>query len=41
MSKVAKVLSEAVVRDLDGNEVRIGDLWKTRPALLLFVRHFG
>jgi hypothetical protein len=41
MTRVPDELANAVVKDLDGRPVRIGDLWKQRPALLLFVRHFG
>ena len=41
MEHVTDELADARVKDLDGNEHRLGDLWKQRPALLLFVRHFG
>ena len=41
MDRVSDELANATVRDLDGRAVRIGILWKDRPALLLFVRHFG
>jgi len=34
-------LADAVVQDVDGREVRLGDLWRERPAVLVFVRHYG
>jgi len=34
-------LSECVVKDVEGKDVRLGDLWRDRPVVLLFVRHFG
>jgi hypothetical protein len=33
---------EAVqLRDQDGAVNRLGDLWKARPVVLVFLRHFG
>lgn len=29
------------VTDERGEKVRIGDLWREAPAVLVFVRHFG
>jgi hypothetical protein len=29
------------IRDLDGGERDLAELWATRPAVLVFVRHFG
>ena len=37
----AKGLSEVVVRDLEGKEIRLGDLWTDVPAVLVFLRHYG
>ena len=34
-------LSAATVLDLDGGVVALGTLWRDRPAVLVFVRHFG
>ncbi len=34
-------LRDAIVLDLDGNEVRVGDLWAERAVVLVFVRHYG
>jgi hypothetical protein len=37
----ARELGAAVVRDLDGHEVRLGELWDDQPAVLVFLRHYG
>jgi hypothetical protein len=34
-------LGDCVVLDLEGREVRLGSLWAEKPALLVWVRHFG
>jgi peroxiredoxin len=34
-------LASAIVLDLDGGEVRLGELWAERAVVLVFVRHFG
>lgn len=34
-------LTDVTVLDLEGRPVRLGDLWKDRRAVLVFVRHFG
>ncbi len=34
-------LGEAVVQDVDGNEVRLFRFWSEKPAVVVFVRHFG
>jgi hypothetical protein len=34
-------LAAATVVDTDGKSHAMGDLWRERPALLLWVRHFG
>jgi hypothetical protein len=40
-----KTLSEALapitLPDADGHEVRLGSLWETRPAVIVFLRHYG
>lgn len=35
------VLDGIIVFDPDGREVRLGQLWETHAAVLVFVRHFG
>jgi len=37
----AEVLAPMTLRDPEGQPVRLGDLWATRPLVLAFVRHFG
>jgi hypothetical protein len=34
-------LGDLVVQDVDGNDVRLFKLWEDRPAVVVFVRHFG
>ncbi len=34
-------LRDASILDLDGNEVRLGELWAERTVVLVFVRHYG
>jgi hypothetical protein len=37
----AAELGDVVVRDLEDREVRLGELWRDRPAVLVFLRHYG
>jgi peroxiredoxin len=37
----ADALSDIVLPDHDGNEVRLGDLWSDEPVALVWVRHYG
>ena len=39
--KVAQQLRRTTALDLDGRAVSLADLWSERPAVLVFVRHFG
>jgi hypothetical protein len=41
VNPVAIDAAQAVVRDLDGNEHPLGEAWAERPAVLVFLRHFG
>ena len=41
MGMVHPELGAIVLPDADGKPHTLGDLWKDRPALLLWVRHFG
>jgi hypothetical protein len=34
-------LADLVVTDLDGHDVRLGSLWADRPAVLVWLRHYG
>ena len=38
---VSPDLGDVVVLDVEGREQRLGELWRERPAVLVFVRHFG
>ncbi len=37
----ADALGELVLHDQDGKEVRLGELWSARPAVLVWLRHYG
>jgi hypothetical protein len=37
----ASVLADIVVKDLEGEEVRVGSFWEDGPAVLVFLRHYG
>jgi hypothetical protein len=34
-------LAEVTLRDAEGDEVRLGDYWRDRPAVLVWLRHYG
>ena len=34
-------LAELVLKAYDGTDVRLGDLWRDQPAVLVFLRHYG
>ena len=38
---VAKKLEDITLKDPDDKEVRLGDVWRGRPVVLAFIRHFG
>jgi hypothetical protein len=37
----ASGLADLVVMDLEGEDVRLGSLWEDRPAVLVWLRHYG
>ena len=37
----AHELEDVVLKDHRGRDVRLGDLWSTNPAVLVFLRHYG
>jgi hypothetical protein len=39
--RVPPELGTVVIRDLDGAAVELGSLWRDRPIVLVFLRHFG
>jgi len=40
-SSLAAALSTITLPDVDGREVRLGSLWESGPAVLVFLRHYG
>ncbi len=36
-----KTIENIVLPDSDENEVRLGDLWKDSPVMLVWLRHYG
>jgi len=34
-------LGDVVVKDTEGHDVRLGDVWREKPAVVVFVRHYG
>ncbi len=41
MADVDSALARIELRDADERPVRLGDLWRERPVVLAFIRHFG
>ena len=39
--RLASRLADIVLQDDQGEDVRLGELWRDRAAVLVFVRHFG
>ena len=39
--RIDPALAEVEVKDPEGVPVRLGMLWADRPAVLVWVRHFG
>src|SRR2546422_3380282 len=37
----ARELEDVVLKDDEGRDVRLGDLWHDRPVALIFLRHYG
>jgi hypothetical protein len=37
----ADELAEIALPDQDENPVRLGDLWRERPAVMVWLRHYG
>jgi hypothetical protein len=38
---LAAALSPIVLPDADGAPVRLGSLWESRKAVVVFLRHYG
>lgn len=41
MDRIDDATGSLLVRDLDGHEHELRELWCDRTAVLVFVRHFG
>lgn len=41
MNELAAKLGPLVLEDLDRGPTPLASLWRERPVLLVFVRHFG
>jgi len=41
MNEPASRLASIEILDDQGNPVTVGSAWRDRPALLVFIRHFG
>jgi len=37
----SSALADLTLPDVDGREVRLGSLWQTAPAVVVFLRHYG
>jgi hypothetical protein len=37
----ADALADIRLQDHEGNKVRLGDLWRDRPTVLVWLRHYG
>lgn len=38
---LSAALAPIVLSDADGRPVRLGSLWEARPAVVVFLRHYG
>jgi hypothetical protein len=41
MTQIAKTLADAQVLDPQGRTHTLRELWNSKPALIVFLRHFG
>ena len=41
MDRIPSDLAALTVLDMEGKAVLLGSLWADRPAVLVFLRHFG
>ena len=41
VTSLSAALADIGLPDTDGREVRLGSLWETGPAVLVFLRHYG
>jgi hypothetical protein len=41
MKATAASIEDIVLPDSDSRQVRIGDLWRDHPVVLVWLRHYG
>lgn len=41
MASLAAALAPLTLPDVDGKPVQLGTLWAERPAVVIFLRHWG
>jgi hypothetical protein len=41
MSAIGRKLAGIQLESSTGEQVRLGNVWKNRPIVLAFIRHFG
>ena len=41
MDLAGEPVARAVIRDLDGQQHSLAELWAAQPVVLVFLRHFG
>jgi hypothetical protein len=37
----SRALADITLPDCDGAQVRLGSLWESNPAVIVFLRHYG
>ena len=38
---LSKRLADLALPDADGKEIRLGSLWQSKAAVIVFLRHYG
>ncbi len=38
---LSRALADIALPDADEREVRLGSLWESNPAVIVFLRHYG
>jgi hypothetical protein len=41
VNATAALLDDIILVDSDGDDVRLGDLWRDGPVVLVWLRHYG
>jgi hypothetical protein len=41
MGQLSAALAQIALPDCDGKETVLGSLWSSRPAVVVFLRHYG